>query len=57
MERQMIDMAAIPAADDYTVARIREALRDRQAQAARGPQGRAVTVDGHAATVLQVGAL
>lgn len=54
---QMIDAAAIPPADDRTVIAIREALREWQAQAARSPQGRAVTVDGHAAAVLQVGAL
>ena len=57
MDRQMIDPAAIPAADDYTVIRIREALRDRQAQAAAGGARAALAVQTYSQQVLAVGAL
>ena len=57
MDRQMIDAAAIPAANDRTVIRIREALRDRQAQAERGSARATIAVQTHSQQVLQVGAL
>ncbi len=55
MDRNAIAMDV--AADDRLAIQIREALRDRQAQPSRSPQGRAVTVDSHAAAVLQAGPL